>query len=174
MAVVEAPAARPSEATKRVLRSTFMRHSKCVVPCDTTQRERNCSERRTIFDFRGIDNRGEVFGQQFRGASKGVESEDGPGKAPRGEACLGASLKPVKTRSHDWLERRAETCFAPWSLAWTILALNAFGRPTKLLTEHLSSIVNPSEIKDCATLAAVSLALRRVAGNNAFRVPHEG
>jgi hypothetical protein len=89
-------------------------------------------------------------------------------------SLLSEPLTESMTASLDWLERRAETCFAPWSLAWTILALNAFGRPTKLLTEHLSSIVNPSEIKDCATLAAVSLALRRVAGNNAFRVPHEG
>ena len=37
--------------------------------------------------------------------------------------------------SLDWLERRAETCFAPWSLAWTTLALHAFGRATELLTD---------------------------------------
>jgi hypothetical protein len=77
------------------------------------------------------------------------------------------------TASLDWLERRAETCFAPWSLAWTILALDAFGRPTELLTDHLASVVDPSEINDCATLAVVSLALRRAAGDNAFRVAHE-
>jgi squalene cyclase len=75
--------------------------------------------------------------------------------------------------SFDWLERRAETCFAPWSLAWTILALDAFGNPTEPLTQRLSSIVDPAGINDCATLAVVSLALRRAAGDNAFRVAHE-
>jgi hypothetical protein len=77
------------------------------------------------------------------------------------------------TSSLDWLERRAETCFAPWSLAWTILALDAFGRPTALLTDRLSSFGRPAMINDCATLAVVSLALRRAAGNNAFRATHE-
>jgi len=77
------------------------------------------------------------------------------------------------TSSLDWLERRAETCFAPWSLAWIILALSAFGHPTALLTDRLSSIVDPAEANDCATLAVVSLALRRPAGENAFRVAHE-
>ena len=77
------------------------------------------------------------------------------------------------TSSLDWLERRAETCFAPWSLAWATLAFDAFGRPTALLTDRLSSVVDPAEINDCATLAVVSLALRRAAGDNAFRVAHE-
>jgi len=77
------------------------------------------------------------------------------------------------TTSLGWLERRAETCFAPWSLAWTILALDTFGRPTALLTDRLSSVVDNAEVNDCATLAVVSLALRRATGDNAFRVPHE-
>jgi hypothetical protein len=77
------------------------------------------------------------------------------------------------TLSLDWLERRAETCFAPWSLAWTILALDTFGRPTTLLTDRLSAVVDNAEVNDCATLAVVSLALRRAAGDNAFRVLHE-
>jgi hypothetical protein len=77
------------------------------------------------------------------------------------------------TSSLDWLERRAETCLAPWSLAWTILALDAFGRPTELLTDRLSSVVDNAKVNDCATLAVVSLAFRRAAGDNAFRVTHE-
>ncbi|MHB8500918.1 MAG: prenyltransferase/squalene oxidase repeat-containing protein [Candidatus Acidiferrales bacterium] len=77
------------------------------------------------------------------------------------------------TSSLDWLERRAEKCCAPWSLAWTILALDAFGRPTELLTDRLSSVLDPAEVKDCATLAVVTLALRHAAGGNAFRVTHE-
>lgn len=77
------------------------------------------------------------------------------------------------TGSLKWLQRRAETCFAPWSLAWTILALNAFRRPTGLLTDRLSCVVDPAGVNDCATLAVVSLALHRAAGDNAFRVAHE-
>ncbi len=73
----------------------------------------------------------------------------------------------------DWLERRADTCFAPWSLAWTILALDAFGRPTELVVDRLASVVDPAEVKDCATLAVVSLAFARAPGDNAFRVAHE-
>jgi hypothetical protein len=76
------------------------------------------------------------------------------------------------TSSLDWLERRAETCFAPWSLAWIILALDAFGRPTALLTDRLSPVVDPAGATDCSTLAVVSLAFRCDAGN-AFRVAHE-
>jgi Prenyltransferase and squalene oxidase repeat len=77
------------------------------------------------------------------------------------------------TASLDWLERRAEKCLAPWSLAWTILTLDAFGRPTELLTDRLSSVPDPAEAEDCATLAVVSLAFRCAAGDNAFRVAHE-
>ena len=77
------------------------------------------------------------------------------------------------TASLDWLEQRAETCFAPWSLAWTILALDAFGCPTDLLTDRLASVVDPTEINDCATLAVVSLALHGALEDNAFRVAHE-
>lgn len=73
------------------------------------------------------------------------------------------------TSSLDWLERRAETSFAPWSLAWTILALAAFARPTELLADRLFSVVDPAEVNDCATLAIVSLAFCCAAGNNAFR-----
>jgi Prenyltransferase and squalene oxidase repeat len=77
------------------------------------------------------------------------------------------------TASRDWLERRAETCFAPWSLAWATIALDAFGRFTELLTARLCSAVAPAEVNDCATLAVVALASCCAAGNNAFRVPHE-
>ncbi len=72
------------------------------------------------------------------------------------------------TASLDWLERRAGTCFAPWSLAWAVLALNAFGRPTELLTDRLSSVVDPAEVRDCATLAVASLALGCAHRPNAF------
>ena len=77
------------------------------------------------------------------------------------------------TASLNWLEQRAETCFAQWSLAWTILALDAFGRPTELLTDRLSSIVDPGKVNDYATLALVSLACCCTAESNPFRVANE-
>ena len=74
------------------------------------------------------------------------------------------------TASLDWLERRAETCFAPWSLAWAVLALGAFGRPTELLTYRLFCITEHSPINDCATLAVATLALRCAEGLTVFGV----
>jgi hypothetical protein len=85
-------------------------------------------------------------------------------------SLLSEPLNNFINASLDWLERRAETCFAPWSLAWTVLALDAFGRPTELLTDRLSSAVDPAEVKDCATLAVASLALGCAHGPNAFGV----
>ena len=77
------------------------------------------------------------------------------------------------TTSLDWLERRTESCFSPWTLAWTILALDAFGQPTGRLTNRLCTVVDPRVVNDCATLAIVSLALRCAEESNAFRVTHE-
>jgi hypothetical protein len=37
--VVDAPAAKPSDAVKKVLRSSFMSYSECVVPCRATECE---------------------------------------------------------------------------------------------------------------------------------------
>lgn len=91
-------------------------------------------------------------------------------------ALLSLSSEPpnhFKTASLEWLERRANTCVVPWSLAWTILALDALGRRTDLLTDRLASVVDATEINDCATLAVVSLAFGRAAEENAFRVTHE-
>jgi hypothetical protein len=83
---------------------------------------------------------------------------------------LSEPLNDFMTASLDWLERRAGTCFAPWSLAWAVLALDAFGRPTELLTDRLSSVIDPAEVKDCATLAVASLALGCAHGPNVFGV----
>lgn len=66
--------------------------------------------------------------------------------------------EPIST-SLGWLERRAETCFAPWSLAWTILALAAYERPVAGLTERLAGLAEPAGIQDCATLAVTARAL---------------
>jgi hypothetical protein len=61
-------------------------------------------------------------------------------------------------RSVSWLEKRARTCAAPWTIAWTWLALEAFERPTAHLTSRLLSTIEPAAIKDSATLAIVCLA----------------
>lgn len=85
-------------------------------------------------------------------------------------ALGGESVNDFVTASLDWLERRAQFCFAPWSLAWTILALNAFRRATQPLINRLAVIVESDEIDDCATLAVVSIALTCANGLNAFGV----
>jgi hypothetical protein len=83
-------------------------------------------------------------------------------------ALLGEPGDDLVTPSLDWLEQRAETCFAPWSLAWTILALNAFRRPTERLIERLAVVAESAEIDDCATLAVAAMALACADGSNAF------
>jgi len=88
-------------------------------------------------------------------------------------ALLALGGEPVNdfvTASLEWLERRAQFCFAPWSLAWTILALDAFRRATQPLINRLAVIVESDEIDDCATLAVVSTALTCANGLNAFGV----
>jgi Prenyltransferase and squalene oxidase repeat len=83
-------------------------------------------------------------------------------------ALRGEPGDDLVTPSLDWLEQRAETCFVPWSLAWTILALNAFRRPTHRLIKRLAVVAEPAEIGDCATLAVASMALACADGPNAF------
>ncbi len=83
-------------------------------------------------------------------------------------ALLGEPLSDLIATSLAWLERRAESLVAPWSLAWTVLALNAFGRPTQRLIERLCAVAEPAEIAHCATLAVVCLALRCSHGSNEF------
>jgi len=73
-------------------------------------------------------------------------------------ALLGEPLNDFITASLDWLERRAESLLAPWSLAWTLLALHAFHRPTRPWIDRLCTVAKPAEIRDCATLAVVCLA----------------
>jgi hypothetical protein len=83
-------------------------------------------------------------------------------------ALLGEPGDDLVTPSLDWLEQRAETCFAPWSLAWTTLALNAFRRPTERLIKRLALVAESAEIGDCATLAVASMALACADGPNAL------
>lgn len=70
--------------------------------------------------------------------------------------------------SLDWLERRGESLFAPWSVAWTILALRKFNRPVQSLAARLCTLALDTEIRDCATLAVICLALKRANSPHAF------
>jgi hypothetical protein len=83
-------------------------------------------------------------------------------------ALLGEAFNDSITASLNWLERRAESLLAPWSLAWTILALHAFRRPAWPWIDRLRTVVEPAEICDCGTLAVVCLALRSASGPGVF------
>ena len=85
-------------------------------------------------------------------------------------ALLGEQPNDVIAKSLNWLEHRAGTCCAPWSLAWSILALNAHSRSTETPTATLAAISGTDAISDCATLAAVLLALDCPTQGNVFRV----
>ncbi len=67
--------------------------------------------------------------------------------------------EPTVEMSVDWLERVAPTLGAPWSLAWSILALAAHDRPIEFLVQSLSSLLGLQQVEDSSTLAAVRLAL---------------
>ena len=83
-------------------------------------------------------------------------------------ALSGEPLNDLIAASLAWLECRAGSLFAPWSLAWTVLALGAFRRPTQPWIDRLCAMVEPAENVDCATLAVVCLALRCSHGPNVF------
>jgi len=70
----------------------------------------------------------------------------------------------------DWLERRAGTCSAPWSLAWSILALDAYGRPVEGLLARLCTLSDKGFLADSATLAASVLAIDCLVQGNVFKV----
>ena len=70
----------------------------------------------------------------------------------------------------DWLWRAAATCTAPWSLAWSILALDAYGRPVGTLVDRLCALSDQGLLADSATLAAVILALDCRVQGNVFKV----
>src|SRR5215469_2250260 len=65
----------------------------------------------------------------------------------------------VVQTSVSFLERTACTLRAPWSLAWSILALAAHQRPITFLRSALLAIPNLLYIEDTSTLALVCLAL---------------
>jgi hypothetical protein len=66
---------------------------------------------------------------------------------------------PVVRRSVDYLEPVAPTLTAPWSLAWSILALSAYRRPIDSLSNSLAAFPDLASTEDTSTLALVCLAL---------------
>ena len=73
-------------------------------------------------------------------------------------------------RSLVWLERQAGSCPSPWSLSWSILALNAYNTPVASLQHCLEALAEPDETYDTATLAVSALALDCTSSGNPFEV----
>lgn len=67
--------------------------------------------------------------------------------------------QPAVRVSLDWLERIAPTLSAPWSLAWSILALAAHRRSIDSLVQSLSRLPDLYQLEDTCTLALACLAL---------------
>jgi hypothetical protein len=63
-----------------------------------------------------------------------------------------------------------QTCSAPWSLAWSILALDAHSRPIKALVDRRITSRDQGLLADSATLAAVILAIDCLGQGNVFKV----
>jgi hypothetical protein len=66
---------------------------------------------------------------------------------------------PITQAALNYLERVAPKLTAPWSLAWTILALAAHRRPITSLRNALLAFPDLLHMEDTSTLALVSLAL---------------
>ncbi len=77
---------------------------------------------------------------------------------------------PVVQSAVQYLERVAQTLTAPWSLAWSILALAANRRPVAPLHDSLSALSDLSRTEDTGTLAVACLALDYSRSLSAFGV----
>ena len=84
-------------------------------------------------------------------------------------ALHGEKADPIIRASLEWLEDSVAACSAPWGLAWSLLALEAYDRPVECLADRLSDL-DPDLIGDTATLAAVVVALDCLVQGNAFKV----
>ncbi len=80
--------------------------------------------------------------------------------------------------SLQWLRGRLPSCPSPYSLAWGILALAAYGRKRFDFRDSLNQALNrlakiiaePGPLRDTATLAVSTLALSTEYGDNVFAV----
>lgn len=85
-------------------------------------------------------------------------------------ALQGELPTEVTNRSLKWLECEVRTCEAPWSLAWSILALHVWYRPVDSLRRRLARLAESEPLQNNATLAAVVLALDCATACNLFKV----
>jgi hypothetical protein len=85
-------------------------------------------------------------------------------------ALHGEEVEDVINSGLDWLERSVVTCSAPWSMAWSLLVLDAYDRPVERVADRLSDVSDRGLIRDSATLAAVILALDCFVQGNVFKV----
>lgn len=85
-------------------------------------------------------------------------------------ALKGEPTSTITESSVRWLERTARSCFAPWSLAWAILAVDVHGCAADPLRRRLSNVVSPVSELNNATLAVTALALDCATATNPFEV----
>jgi hypothetical protein len=85
-------------------------------------------------------------------------------------ALQGEPSTKISTRSLAWLEREASASQALWSLAWSILAFNAYGKPVESFQQCLARLAESDPFDDTATLAVVVLALDCTNSGNPFKV----
>jgi hypothetical protein len=74
-------------------------------------------------------------------------------------ALASRTQEPIVAASLDWLGRVAPGLRAPWSLAWSILALAAHRRPVEPLLRTLACWLGLNELDNTSTLAVSCLAL---------------
>ena len=77
---------------------------------------------------------------------------------------------PVVQSAVQYLESVVPTLTAPWSVAWSILALAAHRRPIASLHDSLSALSDLSSTEDTGTLAVACLALDYSRALSAFGV----
>ena len=81
-------------------------------------------------------------------------------------SLVGEKQSPIVLKTLEWLERKTPTLCSPWSLAWAIMALAAFQRPTEEHIEHLVGLTDLGLTDGTATVAAALLALTTQSRSN--------
>ena len=72
-------------------------------------------------------------------------------------------------KSLSWLRRETRSCRSAWSLAWSILAMHAYGLPMIEEQGRLSEM-SRYQFEDTATLAIEAIALDCMEHGNPFEV----
>ena len=75
----------------------------------------------------------------------------------------------VIAKSISWLRQEARSCQSAWSLAWSILAMHAYGQPVVKEQGRLSGMIR-DQFEDTATLAIAAIALGCMEHGNPFRL----